>query len=87
VQLASTIIPINYPIDDKDTSWCGQAGAGPGASMYNNNVSWGFRSRHPGGSNFTCVDGSVHFVSDSIDHKLFQLLGCRNDGQAITFPN
>ena len=82
-QLATTIIPINYRISEGDRSWCGSAGAGPAHSMYNNNVSWGFRSRHPGGANFTFVDGSVHFLSQAIDHKTFQLLGCRNDGQVV----
>jgi prepilin-type processing-associated H-X9-DG protein len=82
-QLATTIIPINYPVSESDTSWCGSAGAGPAHSMYNNNVSWGFRSRHRGGANFTFVDGSIHFLSASIDHKTFQLLGCRNDGKAV----
>jgi prepilin-type processing-associated H-X9-DG protein len=82
-QLATTIIPINYPIDERDTSWCGSAGAGPAHSKYNNNVAWGFRSRHTGGANFTFVDGSVHFLSEAIDHKTFQLLGCRNDRQVI----
>jgi prepilin-type N-terminal cleavage/methylation domain-containing protein/prepilin-type processing-associated H-X9-DG protein len=82
-QLATTIIPINYPINEKDTTWCGAAGAGPAYSMFNNNVAWGFRSRHRGGANFTFVDGSVHFLSDAIDHRTFQLLGCRNDGQVV----
>jgi prepilin-type N-terminal cleavage/methylation domain-containing protein/prepilin-type processing-associated H-X9-DG protein len=82
-QLSTTIIPINYPINESDTSWCGSAQAGPCHSMVNNNVGWGFRSHHRGGSNFTFVDGSVHFLSESIDHKTFQFLGCRNDGQVV----
>jgi prepilin-type N-terminal cleavage/methylation domain-containing protein/prepilin-type processing-associated H-X9-DG protein len=82
-QLATTIIPINYPINETDDSWCGSASAGPAHSRRNNNVAWGFRSRHPTGSNFTFVDGSVHFLSQSIDHKTFQLLGCKSDGQKI----
>src|SRR5262249_9732569 len=81
-QLATTIIPINWPVSDTDTSWCGSV-AGPAYSMYNNNVAWGFRSRHLKGSNFTFVDGSVHFLNQSIDHKTFQLLGCRNDNQPM----
>jgi prepilin-type N-terminal cleavage/methylation domain-containing protein/prepilin-type processing-associated H-X9-DG protein len=83
-QVASTIIPLNYPISEEDYSWCGQASAGPGHSIYNNNVSWGFRSRHQGGCNFLLVDGSVHFVREDIDMKTYQLLGCRNDGQPAT---
>jgi prepilin-type N-terminal cleavage/methylation domain-containing protein/prepilin-type processing-associated H-X9-DG protein len=82
-QLSTTIIPINYPISETDTSWCGSAGAGPDHSMFNNNICWGFRSRHPGGANFTFVDGSVHFLSQSINHKTFQLLGCKSDGQVV----
>jgi prepilin-type processing-associated H-X9-DG protein len=82
-QLATTIIPINYPVSETDTSWCGESSAGPAHSMFNNNIAWGFRSRHTGGANFTFVDGSVHFLSQSIDQKTFQLLGCKSDGQVI----
>jgi prepilin-type processing-associated H-X9-DG protein len=82
-QLATTIIPINYPVSETDRSWCGEGGVGPAHSMFNNNIAWGFRSRHRGGSNFTFVDGSVHFLSESIDQKTFQLLGCKNDHQVI----
>jgi prepilin-type N-terminal cleavage/methylation domain-containing protein/prepilin-type processing-associated H-X9-DG protein len=85
-QCLSTIIPINYPVSDTDQSWCGSASAGPAHSMTNNNVSWGFKSNHPGGVNFAFADGSVHFISQSIDHKLYQLLGCRNDGQPASLP-
>ncbi len=82
-QLATTIIPINYPVSETDTSWCGAASAGPAHSMFNNNVAWGFRSHHTGGANFTFVDGSVHFLSQTIDQKTFQFLGCKNDGQVV----
>jgi prepilin-type N-terminal cleavage/methylation domain-containing protein/prepilin-type processing-associated H-X9-DG protein len=85
-QVISTIIPINYPVSETDLSWCGQASVGPGHSYTNNNVSWGFKSRHPGGANFVFVDLSVRFLDQSIDHKLYQLLGCRNDGQVASPP-
>jgi len=49
-------------------------------------VSFGFKSRHSGGCNFCFADGSVHFLSQSIDHRTYQLLGCRNDGQPVTLP-
>jgi prepilin-type processing-associated H-X9-DG protein len=51
--------------------------------MTNNSIAWGFRSRHPGGANFAFVDGSIHFITQDIDYKTYQLLGCRNDEQAI----
>jgi prepilin-type N-terminal cleavage/methylation domain-containing protein/prepilin-type processing-associated H-X9-DG protein len=82
-QLNSTIIPINYPVDENDQSWCGANVGGPQHSMTNNSVAWGFKSRHPQGANFAFVDGSIHFITQGIDYKTYQLLGCRNDGQAV----
>ena len=43
----------------------------------------GFGSSHPGGALFAFGDGSVRFVSDNIDRKLFERLGDRSDGQLI----
>jgi prepilin-type processing-associated H-X9-DG protein len=78
---AFTIMPINYWIDPDDLSWCGQAsGKGPAHNVWNWGVSWGFKSWHPGGTNFVFADGSVHFLSAGIEHKTYQLLGCRHDG-------
>jgi prepilin-type N-terminal cleavage/methylation domain-containing protein/prepilin-type processing-associated H-X9-DG protein len=82
----TTIIPINYPIDENDLSWCGADVGSPAHNIWNRAVAWGFKSRHPGGTNFAFADGSVHFVSQTIDHKTYQLLGCRNDGQPVDLP-
>ena len=38
-------------------------------------------SNHPGGVNGTLADGSVRFISDSIDLYTLKLLAARNDGQ------
>ncbi|QDU61133.1 Type II secretion system protein G precursor [Planctomycetes bacterium Pan216] len=43
----------------------------------------GFSSYHPGGCHFTMADGSVHFVSESIDLDVYQQLGQRDDGQPL----
>jgi prepilin-type N-terminal cleavage/methylation domain-containing protein/prepilin-type processing-associated H-X9-DG protein len=75
---SSTIIPINYKID-RTAGWCSPADRFRG----NWNVSWGFKSKHTGGAQFLMGDGSVRFIRDTIDHKAYQLLGCRNDGKAI----
>ena len=42
------------------------------------------RSNHPGGVNVVLGDGSVRFVTDSIDRTTWQNLGSVNDGQVLT---
>jgi len=39
------------------------------------------RSRHPGGVNVGFADGSVHFVSDTVDLETWRALGSRNGGE------
>ena len=43
----------------------------------------GFSSHHVGGANFVLGDGSVRFISESINVELFQLLGHRADGMLV----
>jgi prepilin-type processing-associated H-X9-DG protein len=45
---------------------------------WGNNYS--FMSRHPGGANFGICDGSVTFVSDTIDITTYRMLANRGDG-------
>jgi prepilin-type N-terminal cleavage/methylation domain-containing protein/prepilin-type processing-associated H-X9-DG protein len=80
---ATTIIPINYPIDPTTPYDCTP---NTQHSKRNWNVSWGYKSNHPGGANFVFADGSVHFIEQNIDHRAYQLLGCRNDGQPVSLP-
>jgi len=72
----TTLQPINYKSNDR-SGRCGNTQINIG----NWNVSWGFKSRHSGGANFVFADGSVHFLTQGIDTRTYQLLGCRNDGQ------
>ncbi|MDG1991858.1 MAG: DUF1559 domain-containing protein [Pirellulales bacterium] len=39
----------------------------------------GFKSQHPGVVTVMMADGSVHTISESVDHFLFNRLGCRAD--------
>ena len=78
VAKVSTIIPINYKIRPGDDA----CAAGPRSRNFWHTTE-GFKSYHSGGANFLFGDGSVHFLKESIDMKLYQLLGCRNDGQPI----
>jgi prepilin-type N-terminal cleavage/methylation domain-containing protein/prepilin-type processing-associated H-X9-DG protein len=43
----------------------------------------GFGAWHPGGSNFALVDGSVRFLSETIDQSLYESLGNRADGKLM----
>lgn len=73
-----TNVPINYDSSASST-WCSPADKYRG----NWSVSWGFKSNHSGGSQFAFGDGSVQFVSQSIDMAVYQRLGCRNDGRPV----
>ncbi|MEZ6072202.1 MAG: DUF1559 domain-containing protein [Pirellulales bacterium] len=39
-----------------------------------------FRSEHPGGTNFVRADGSVHYIADGIDQRVYQALATRAGG-------
>lgn len=75
--LFTTVIPIN-----SDT--CRAQHPDPCKRNCNWNLSFGFRSAHPGGSNFLMGDGSVHFFTQTIDHWTYQWLGTRNDGNPVS---
>jgi len=75
---ASTIVPINYKSDSSS--------GGCDTNRGNWNIAWGFKSFHSGGANFLFGDGSVKFLSQSINHQTFQYLGCRNDNQPVSIP-
>lgn len=77
---AGTLPPINYRTDQRTNC------TPPDRSWKNYHLSFGFKSRHPGGCNFLFGDGSVHFLAESINYQTYQFLGCRNDGQTVTVP-
>jgi len=76
-----TTVPINYKTDQ--IVGCA---ANPQRSYANWAVAWGFKSRHTGGANFLFGDGSVTFLNQNIDHKTYNQLGCRFDGQPASRP-
>ena len=47
---------------------------------------YSFRSRHPGGLQFACADGSVHFVSDSISLPVYRALATIQGGEVAALP-
>lgn len=52
----------------------------PGQGVH---VSRGFSSDHTNGANFVSLDGSVHFINQSIDLATYQSLGQRSDGLPV----
>jgi prepilin-type N-terminal cleavage/methylation domain-containing protein/prepilin-type processing-associated H-X9-DG protein len=95
VAQGQTIQPINWKIDrlfpfgvfvscgcDATTNPSGDKAR----CIMNWAVTWGFKSNHSNGANFAMVDGSIHFVSQNIDMRLYQYLGCRHDGMSASLP-
>ena len=64
------------------TSYKDEGVAQPGG--LNNGFFESAGSEHPGGAHFTMVDGSVHFISNSIDHKnVYAHLGSIKGGDVL----
>jgi prepilin-type N-terminal cleavage/methylation domain-containing protein/prepilin-type processing-associated H-X9-DG protein len=88
-----TLIPMNYPTQSFEIWGCctpcnttpGPSGGPPSNTVnpWNWAISSGFKSRHASGCNFAFADGSVHFISQSIDHYTYIKLGVRNDGGVV----
>ena len=76
--ISPTTIPLNTFESD-----------GPGGQHAAGTSWWttsGFKSRHPGGANFCMGDGSVHFITETIDYRLYNELGSRAGGEVASLP-
>jgi prepilin-type N-terminal cleavage/methylation domain-containing protein/prepilin-type processing-associated H-X9-DG protein len=82
--VAGTQIPLNTMVgaEGQDDSWSqGQ--------LHANNPharACGFKSAHLGGATFAMADGSVHFVSEIMDYRLYNELGTRDGGEPASLP-
>jgi prepilin-type N-terminal cleavage/methylation domain-containing protein/prepilin-type processing-associated H-X9-DG protein len=47
---------------------------------------YSFRSRHPGGSQFAMLDGSVHFIAKDIDLAVYRALATIDGGEVAPLP-
>ncbi len=73
----STMMPINM----KDGDY------GAGCSPGNWSTGLGFKSKHVNGANFAFGDGTVRFVNENLNTRVFQLLGHHADRQNVTTPD
>ncbi len=71
--LSSTVTPLNNFISDEGVY---------DPSLWP--VTSGFKSRHPGGANFLVGDGSVVFVSETVDYRVYNELGTRAQGETVS---
>jgi prepilin-type N-terminal cleavage/methylation domain-containing protein len=73
----TTLIPINYDSCNDNA-----------ANACNRSCNWstelGFRSLHSNGAFLAFGDGSVRFISQTLDHQLYQYLGAKADGHAAS---
>jgi len=52
---------------------------------HSNDVSFG--SMHPGGAGFLFGDGSVHFLSENIELKIFKAVATQDSGEVVQVPH
>lgn len=82
-------IPLNYRLNDKaalehDANNQGNTWGHSPWHVFGRNSS--FYSNHSGGANFGLGDGSVRFVSDTVDLKIYRCFAAINDGAAVALP-
>lgn len=79
---SSTITPINEMTSCRRSNRISDPNCNPPAG-HTMQYAYGFKSRHPNGVLFTLADGSVRFVSQNINHTMYQNLGGRDEGNPI----
>ena len=63
----------------------GSDSTGPGGTAWWQHT-MGFKSLHPGGANFAMGDGSVQFLNDTIDYRLYNAMGSTAGGEVLHEP-
>jgi len=65
--------------------WCSGAASVPGTMKINNSNEWGhlFYSFHDGGADFCFGDGSVRFISESVNLRTLASLSTRSGGEIV----
>lgn len=79
-----TQIPINWDTRYINVAQAEANGKTGCEARCNWNTEVGYKSRHTGGAQMVFGDGSVHFLSESIDMIQYQRLGSKNDGETVS---
>jgi prepilin-type N-terminal cleavage/methylation domain-containing protein/prepilin-type processing-associated H-X9-DG protein len=66
-----------------DASWCDSKPPNPPCAFKTNGYVYGARSKHPGGVNVTLCDGSVRFVSNTVNATTWHDLGTSQGDEVI----
>ena len=81
---AAQFMTVNTPNSGVDTMACfGVLPNYPGPCLPGNPVIVSSRSKHPGGVHSLFADGSVHFLADDINLRVWQALGSIDGGEPI----
>jgi prepilin-type processing-associated H-X9-DG protein len=78
MEIYTHTVPPNYPGYD-----CGNL-PNPGTTEQFTRAHMAARSWHTGGVNACFADGSVHFISNTIDFATWQFLGTRSGGEVLS---
>lgn len=71
----------------KDVNWPINIGLQSTSSVYRGyNRTGAFGSHHPGGANFAIADGSVRFLSETINMDTYFSLASRNGSEVVAMP-
>jgi len=71
----------------KDVNWPINIGLQSTSTVYRGyNRTGAYGSHHPGGANFAIADGSVRFLSETINMDTYLSLASRNGGEVVALP-
>ncbi|WZP00918.1 DUF1559 domain-containing protein [Isosphaeraceae bacterium EP7] len=80
---AGVTIPLNWKTNGRNEACVGNWNSVDWTCRYSY-AARGFKSRHPGGANFTFADGSVRFLKSSINRASYAAIGSRNGGEIVS---